>query len=57
VTLGGLPGSSAVDTDNGACAVDFGVFGHRLALFMVLVFSVGTGFTAFPSPLTQSQSV
>jgi len=41
MTLSGFLGLAAVDTDDGAGAIDLGVLGHRLALLVVLVFSMG----------------
>jgi len=41
VTLSGFPGAPAIDTDDGAGAVDLSVLGHHLALLMVLIFGVG----------------
>jgi len=32
---------SAVNADNWACTINFGVLGHHLALLVVLVFGVG----------------
>ena len=43
MTFGGFTCASAVNANNGAGAVDLSVFRHCLALFMVLVFGMGTG--------------
>jgi len=41
VAFGWLASPSTINADNRARAVDFGVFRHRLALLVVLVFGVG----------------